>query len=171
MDLDKISRLHIDYIQLISKNDFLLASYQILYCIHLLQIVVLTLLSLFSDAIKEVIVISNVDELYSEGQREHLEENGLKLRQVRQLSTELPNMDVVYINAIAWVGDSYVELGKEYHLNTQSQLKKDAIILHPLARGDELATSLDDTTHNWYFAQARGAVYMRMALLSTIMRF
>jgi aspartate carbamoyltransferase catalytic subunit len=131
----------------------------------------LTLLSLFSDAIKEVIVIANVDEVYSPGQREQLQEKGLKVREVKQLAPELPTMDVVYINAIAWVGDSYVELGKEYHLNADSPLKKDAIILHPLARGDELSTSLDGTPHNWYFAQARGAVFMRMALLSTIMRF
>jgi aspartate carbamoyltransferase catalytic subunit len=80
-------------------------------------------------------------------------------------------MDVVYINAIAWVGDSYEELGTEYGLNQASPLKKGAIVLHPLARGDELDTSLDNTEHNWYFAQARGAVYMRMALLSTLMRF
>lgn len=131
----------------------------------------LTLLSLFSDAIKEVIVIANVDEVYSPGQQEKLQANGLKVRVIRQLASELPNMDVVYINAIAWVGDSYVELGKEYYLNADSPLKKDAIILHPLARGDELSTTLDNTPHNWYFAQARGAVFMRMALLSTIMRF
>ncbi len=131
----------------------------------------LTLLSLFSDAINEVIVIANEDDVYSAGQREQLEESGLKLREVKQLNPVLPEMDVVYINAIAWVGDSYVELGKEYYLDDNSPLKKDAIILHPLARGDELSTSLDDTPHNWYFAQARGAVYMRMALLSTIMRF
>lgn len=131
----------------------------------------LTLLSLFSDGIKEVIVVSNASDVFSEGQREQLQENGLKLRESQQLNSVLTEMDVIYINAIAWLGDSYVKLGKEYHLNKSSQLKKDAIILHPLARGDELAEELDDTPHNWYFAQARGAVYIRMALLSTIMRF
>lgn len=131
----------------------------------------LTLLSLFPEAIKECVVVANVDEVYSPGQREQLEEAGLRLREVKKLGLELPKMDVVYINAIAWVGDSYVELGREYHLSSTSPLKQGSIILHPLARGDELSTSLDDTPHNWYFAQARGAVFMRMALLSTIMRF
>jgi aspartate carbamoyltransferase catalytic subunit len=131
----------------------------------------LTLLSLFSDAIKEVIVVSSVSDVFSEGQLEHLQENGLNVRESRQLNPVLPEMDVVYINAIAWVGDSYETLGEEYHLSKKSKLKDNAIILHPLARGDELAEELDDTPHNWYFAQARGAVYMRMALLSTIMRF
>jgi len=131
----------------------------------------LTLLSLFSEGIKEVIVIADVEEIYTEGQRETLQEHGLNIRTVERLNPELPSMDIVYINAIAWVGDSYVELGKDYHLDKDSPLKEDAIILHPLARGDELSTDLDNTAHNWYFAQARGAVFVRMALLSTIMRF
>lgn len=131
----------------------------------------LTLLSLFTDAIDEVIVVSSATDTFLPGQRERLEKRGLRIRESRQLNPVLPEMDVVYINAIAWVGDGYEKLGKEYHLNKSSQIKKDAIILHPLARGDELAEELDDTPHNWYFAQARGAVYMRMALLSTIMRF
>ena len=131
----------------------------------------LTLLSRFSDAINEVIIVCNTEEVFSEGQREELEKSGLRLQITTQLKKVLPIMDIVYINAIAWVGDSYEELGKEYGLTTESPLKKGAIILHPLARGDELDTGLDETPHNWYFAQARGAVYMRMALLSTVMRF
>lgn len=131
----------------------------------------LTLLSRFNDAFKEVIIVCNTDEPFSTGQREQLEKDGLKIRLSSKLNEHLPNMDIVYINAIAWVGDSYEEHGMEYKLNGVSRLKEDAIILHPLARGDELATELDHTPHNWYFAQARGAVYMRMALLSTLMRF
>ncbi len=131
----------------------------------------LTLLSRFSDGFKEVIIVCNEDEVFSEGQRELLEKDGLNLSVTKTLNEALPKMDVVYINAIAWVGDSYEELGTEYGLNTSSPLKENAIILHPLARGDELDTGQDNTPHNWYFAQARGAVYMRMALLSTLMRF
>ncbi len=56
---------------------------------------------------------------------------------------------------------------REWEL-TSSPLKKGAIILLPLARSDELDTSLDETPHNWYFAQARGAVFTRMALLTCI---
>jgi len=131
----------------------------------------LTLLSRFSDAFNEVIIVCNEDEVFSNGQREQLEKDGLNLSVTKTLNEALPKMDVVYINAIAWVGDSYEELGTEYGLSTSSPLKENAIILHPLARGDELDTGLDNTPHNWYFAQARGAVYMRMALLSTLMRF
>ena len=59
--------------------------------------------------------------------------------------------------------------GRPIHLANTGD-KPEAIILHPLARGAELDRSLDDTPHNWYFAQARGAVFMRMALLSSILK-
>ena len=126
----------------------------------------LLLLSLFSVAIEEVVIVSDSDEMFDEGQKEELEQRGLKLRTTHELDSELPNLDVVYINAIAWVGDTYEEYGVKYVLDKNSSLKKDAIILHPLARGKELSTDLDDTEHNWYFDQARGAVFIRMALLT-----
>ena len=130
----------------------------------------LTLLSLFSACIAEVVIISENPAPFAQGQREELEASGLSLRVSRDLDRELPALDVVYINTIAWVGDDYEELGSRYRLDKSSPLKADAIILHPLARGQELPRELDDTPHNWYFAQARGAVFTRMALLSSIMK-
>ena len=50
----------------------------------------------------------------------------------------------------------------------RDSFKPEAIVLHPLARGAELSTCLDDTPHNWNFSQARGAVLLRMALLTCI---
>lgn len=126
----------------------------------------LLFLSLFPDSWDEVVIISNAPKIFSKGQLEELEERGLKIRVSSDLDKELPLMDIVYINAIAWVGDGYEEHGVEYKLDKNSKLKKSAIILHPLARGEELSTDLDKTEHNWYFDQARGAVFMRMALLT-----
>ena len=130
----------------------------------------LTMLGLFSHAISELVLISEENNPFSEGQRAELEEAGLNIRLASSLDSELPGLDVVYINSIAWVGDDYEELGSRYKLDSKSPLKPEAIILHPLARGAELDRSLDDTPHNWYFAQARGAVFMRMALLSSILK-
>lgn len=127
-------------------------------------------LSLFAPALSEVVLISDEDQPFAAGQREELEQAGLHLRVTSDLNAALPDLDVVYINTIAWVGDDYEELGCRYHLDANSPLKSDAIILHPLARGKELARELDDTPHNWYFAQARGAVFVRMALLSSILK-
>jgi len=126
----------------------------------------LYLLSLFSEAILETLIITGEEDAFSPGQREELEQRGLTFRVTSEFNQLLPTLDVVYINAIVWSGDSYKELGTEYRLSKASPLKEDAIILHPLARGVELSTDLDETPHNWYFDQARGAVFIRMALLT-----
>jgi len=126
-------------------------------------------LSIFPQAIDELVIIHDKtasSELFSAGQREEIEAAGIKLSTATVLDDVLPDLDVVYINAISWEGDTFNTYGKEFHLTAKSPLKDSAIILHPLARGEELDTDLDHTTHNWYFSQARGAVFLRMALLT-----
>lgn len=130
----------------------------------------LYLLGLFSSGISEVVIICNEQPVFDEHQEENLRALGLNIRVTDQMKKELPKLDVVYINSIAWVGDGYQELGKGFRLHKGSPLKKDAIVMHPLARGQELSTDLDDTPHNWYFAQARSAVFMRMALLTCLVQ-
>ena len=130
----------------------------------------LILMTQFAPAFEEVVIITDEASPFVEGQREELEKAGLRFRVTADMQAEVPSLDVVYINTIAWVGDDYKELGTRYGLDASSSLKPGAAILHPLARGSELARELDATEHNWYFAQARGAVFMRMALLSTILK-
>lgn len=130
----------------------------------------LLLLRNFANALEEIVVISDQDEPFAEGQREELEESGLRVRVTDCFDEELPRLDAVYQNAILWTGDDYEELGVKFRLDAKSPLKPGAVILHPLARGPELSCDLDGTAHNWYFAQARGAVFMRMALLATILK-
>lgn len=130
----------------------------------------LLLLCNFKAALEEVVVLSDEDEPFSEGQLDELTEKGLKIRVTDRFKEELPELDVVYQNAILWTGSEYEELGGKFRLDAKSPLKSTAIVLHPLARGPELASDLDETVHNWYFAQARGAVFIRMALLATILK-
>lgn len=130
----------------------------------------LLLLRNFAGALDEIVVISDEDEPFAEGQLEELTESGLRIRVTDQFEDELPKLDVVYQNSILWTGEDYEELGVKFRLDASSPLKAHAVILHPLARGPELSTDLDSTVHNWYFAQARGAVFIRMALLATILK-
>lgn len=130
----------------------------------------LLLLCNFTAALDEVVVLSDEDEPFAEGQLEELTEKGLNIRVTDRFDEELPTLDVVYQNAILWTGSEYEELGVKFRLDAKAPLKSTAIILHPLARGPELAGDLDETVHNWYFAQARGAVFIRMALLATILK-
>ena len=106
------------------------------------------------------------DRIWDAGQLEQLQQAGLKITISTDMDKALPTLDVVYINAIAWKGDGFESYGASFVLDRKSPLKKHAIVLHPLARGDELSTDLDETPHNWYFSQARGAVFLRMALLT-----
>lgn len=128
----------------------------------------LKLFAHFSDFIEELTIIHSEESknIFDQKQKEQLEDVGLRVKTTHKLNECLPELDIVYINAIAWMGDGAEKFGQDIKLNKESPLKKDAIILHPLARGDELSTDLDDKPHNWYFAQARGAVFLRMALLT-----
>lgn len=130
----------------------------------------LLLLRNFTHALDEIVVISDEKEPFAEGQLEELTESGLRIRVSDKFEEELPKLDVVYQNAILWTGSDYEELGVKFRLHASSPLKPHAVILHPLARGPELSCDLDNTVHNWYFAQARGAVFIRMALLATILK-
>lgn len=128
------------------------------------------LLTHFAEGIEEVVVVTDEEAPFSPGQREELEEHGLRIRVTADMDGVLPSLDAVYINAIAWKGESYEAMGLRFRLDAGSPFKPGAIVLHPLARGAELDPSLDPTPHNWYFAQARGAVFVRMALLSAILK-
>lgn len=128
----------------------------------------LTLLGSFAAAVEEVVIINPGRDLFDPGQREQLEQRGLRLRHEPRLAGALPTLDVIYINSIAWIGDTFERLTGDLRLSADSGLKDDAIVLHPLARGPELDVSLDDTPHNWYFSQARGATFLRMALLTSM---
>lgn len=126
-------------------------------------------LSVFPHAVDELVIIhdeASSGDLFDNGQREEIEERGISIRTETELDEVLPELDIVYINAISWEGETFSTYGDAFHLTEKSPLKKDAIILHPLARGEELSTALDHTSHNWYFSQARGAVFLRMALLT-----
>ena len=130
----------------------------------------LKLLAMFPEITKKIIIVhdNSEDEVFDPGQLEALEAAGLNIVLDTRLDANLPEADVVYMNAIAWTGDDFESYGKRFAINADSPLKEGAIILHPLARGEELSTSLDETPYNWYFSQARGAVFLRMALLTCL---
>lgn len=47
--------------------------------------------------------------------------------------------------------------------------KKDLIVLHPLPRVDEIEVALDDDPRAMYFKQAKYGMYVRMALIITML--
>jgi len=112
----------------------------------------------------------STDDIYGPRLTDQIRQAGITVRESNDLDAVVADLDIVYINAIAWVKDSYESYGAKFRLDASTPLKNSAIVLHPLARGEELNTDLDDTHHNWYFAQARGAVFLRMALLTCLVQ-
>lgn len=123
---------------------------------------------MFQDRISKVIVISQMADPFGEDLVKELEKAGIQYKVTNNMQKYVPKLDVIYMNSIAFLGDSYKNLDSEFKLTRESELKEEAVILHPLARLQELDTSLDDTAHNLYFSQAHGAVFVRQALLICI---
>lgn len=128
------------------------------------------LLSLmFKNHIRKITVISEMADPFGSDLIEDITEAQIEYEVTNDIQTELKELDIIYMNSIAFLGDSYKALDARYKLDRSSPLKDDAVILHPLARLDELNADLDDTSHNLYFSQAHGAVFIRQALLISVL--
>lgn len=128
----------------------------------------LTLALLFPDNIGHITIFSEMADPLGEGLQELCSNSPIGISFSRDLQENLKHLDIIYMNAIAYIGDGYRFFGDAFSLNASSELKPGTVILHPLARGEELSTDLDDTVHNLYFNQADGAVWIRQALLLAI---
>lgn len=49
-------------------------------------------------------------------------------------------------------------------------MRRDAIVMHPLPRLDEITTEVDSDPRAAYFRQARNGLYVRMALLKVLLK-
>lgn len=123
---------------------------------------------LFREHIERITLISEMADPFGEDVVREVHDAGIRYDVTNDVTEALPHLDVIYMNSIAFLGDSYRALDSRYKLNADSDLKDGAVILHPLARLDELDTSLDDTRHNLYWAQAHGAVFLRQALFMSV---
>lgn len=123
----------------------------------------------FAPAIRQLTVVSELADPFGADLHEALERTSIPVSVTNDIAEVLPELDVIYMNSIALLGDSYKQLDSRFRITTESPLRPEAVIMHPLARREELDVSLDESRHNLYFAQAAGAVYVRQALLSCLL--
>ena len=123
----------------------------------------------FREKIDSVTFISEMADPLGKDIKEAITSAGIDYTVSNDMQKYLPELDVIYMNSIVCVGENYTAMDSSYKLNSESALKENAVILHPLARLDELDRSLDDTPHNLYFSQAHGAVFIRQALLMCLL--
>ena len=94
----------------------------------------------------------------------------------QDLMAVAPKVDVIYQTRIQKerFGDRIADYEKargKYILDNQllSAAKKDAIIMHPLPRVDEIRPEVDNDPRAAYFRQAQNGLYIRMALLKIVL--
>ena len=99
----------------------------------------------------------------------------IKFTETRSLEDAIPALDVLYMTRVQrerfFNEEDYIRLKDTYVLNREKiELgKKELIILHPLPRVNEIAVEVDDDPRAAYFKQAKYGMYVRMALLSSVL--
>lgn len=68
-------------------------------------------------------------------------------------------------------GTASDDFGKRFIINQEilDLMKKDAIIMHPLPRVDEISLEVNADPRAAYFRQSENGLYVRMALLKMIL--
>ncbi|MEG0304153.1 MAG: aspartate carbamoyltransferase [Oscillospiraceae bacterium] len=91
------------------------------------------------------------------------------------LDEAMPELDILYMTRVQkerfFNEEDYVRLKDSYILTLERlrHAKKDMAVLHPLPRVNEIALGVDDDPRAAYFEQAANGVYVRMALIATLL--
>ena len=104
-----------------------------------------------------------------------LRANNVPFTEVERLEDAIPQLDVLYMTRVQkerfFNEEDYVRL-KDFYILTKAKMElapEDMIVLHPLPRVNEIAVEVDDDPRAVYFKQAQYAVYVRMALILTLL--
>lgn len=106
---------------------------------------------------------------------EVLDANHIPYREVERLEDVMPDLDVLYMTRVQrerfFNEEDYVRLKDFYILNNQKMelAKEDMIVMHPLPRVNEIAVEVDKDPRAAYFRQVQYGVYVRMALILTLL--
>ncbi len=104
-----------------------------------------------------------------------LKANKIEFEEVERLEDAMSELDVLYMTRVQkerfFNEEDYIRLKDFYVLNKQklAEAKDDMLILHPLPRVNEIAVEVDDDPRACYFKQAQYGVYVRMALILTLL--
>ncbi len=100
---------------------------------------------------------------------------GIAYEEVRSLENAMPTLDILYMTRVQrerfFNEEDYIRLKDSYILTAEKMklAKEDMAVLHPLPRVNEIALSVDGDPRAAYFEQAQNGVYVRMALIMTLL--
>ncbi len=104
-----------------------------------------------------------------------LRKKGFDYEEAIRLEDVLPSLDLLYMTRVQkerfFNEEDYVRL-KDFYILDQNKMelaKEDMLVLHPLPRVNEIAVEVDEDPRAVYFKQAQYGVYVRMALILTLL--
>jgi len=106
---------------------------------------------------------------------EEIARSDATLEETTDMREALPKLDVLYMTRVQrerfFNEEDYIRLKDRYILNAAKlkDAKKDLMILHPLPRVNEISTDVDTDPRAFYFRQAKCGMYVRMALLMSLL--
>ena len=104
-----------------------------------------------------------------------LKEMGISYEENTSLEETIADLDLLYMTRVQkerfFNEEDYVRLKDFYILNKQKMepAKPDMLVLHPLPRVNEISVEVDDDPRAVYFKQVQYGVYVRMALILTLL--
>lgn len=108
---------------------------------------------------------------------EILKNKNITYEEYMGLEDIIPELDLLYMTRVQkerfFNEEDYVRLKDFYILDAaKMQLaKKDMLVLHPLPRVNEISVEIDSDPRAVYFQQAQYGVYVRMALIITLLEW
>ncbi len=104
-----------------------------------------------------------------------LNEKGIEYEEVIKLEDVIGDLDMLYMTRVQkerfFNEEDYIRL-KDFYILTPEKLalaKENMLVLHPLPRVNEISVEVDDDPRAAYFKQAQYGVYVRMALILTLL--
>ena len=104
-----------------------------------------------------------------------LRANNIEFEEVERLEDAMSELDVLYMTRVQkerfFNEEDYIRL-KDFYVLTKAKMelaKEDMLVLHPLPRVNEISVEVDDDPRAVYFKQAQYGVYVRMALILTLL--
>lgn len=104
-----------------------------------------------------------------------LDMNGIPYKEVVRLEEALPELDILYMTRVQkerfFNEEDYVRMKDFYILDKEKMAlaPEDMYVLHPLPRVNEISVEVDDDPRAAYFRQVQYGVYVRMALILTLL--
>ncbi|MCC8141664.1 MAG: aspartate carbamoyltransferase [Lachnospiraceae bacterium] len=106
---------------------------------------------------------------------EVLVRNNIPFKEVVRLEEALPDLDILYMTRVQrerfFNEEDYIRM-KDFYILDKAKMElapEDMLVLHPLPRVNEISVEVDDDPRAVYFKQAQYGVYVRMALILTLL--